>query len=48
MWHNRLVGDAQPDVKDKITYTQMPFFKADEPLLPSGLIGPVRILSVTD
>jgi len=48
MWHNRLVGDTQPNVKEKITYTQMPFFTADEPLLPAGLIGPVKILSKTE
>lgn len=44
MWHNRLVGDVQPGVTEKITYTQMEFFKPDEPLLPAGLLGPVRII----
>jgi hypothetical protein len=44
LWVNRLVGDAQPGVKNKITYTTMPFYQADSPLLPSGLMGPVRIL----
>lgn len=46
LWVNRLIGDMQPDVKQKITYTSYPFFKADSPLLPSGLLGPVRIISV--
>lgn len=45
LWVNRLIGDAQPEVKSKITFTNMPFYRADSPLLPSGLLGPVRILS---
>jgi hypothetical protein len=45
LWVNRLVGDAQPGVTDKITYTTMPFYQANAPLLPSGLLGPVQVLS---
>lgn len=45
LWVNRLIGDQQPGVTHKITYTTMPFYKADSPLLPSGLLGPVRIIS---
>lgn len=45
LWVNRLIGDAQAGVTSKITFTTMPFYQADAPLLPSGLIGPVRILS---
>jgi hypothetical protein len=44
LWVNRLIGDAQPGVTNKITFTTMPFYKADSPLLPSGLMGPVRVL----
>ena len=44
-WVNRLIGDAQPDAKDKITYTAMQFYAADAPLLPSGLLGPVKLWS---
>ncbi len=47
MWHNRLVGDVQPGVTGKITYTQMDFFTPDEPLLPSGLLGPVNVIGTT-
>ncbi|CAN5916545.1 hypothetical protein BH24BAC1_BH24BAC1_28390 [soil metagenome] len=43
LWVNRLIGDAQPDTKQKITYTTMPFYKAGDQLLPSGLMGPVKI-----
>ncbi len=39
-WPNRLIGDAQPGAK-KLTYTTMPFYRADSPLTPSGLMGPV-------
>ena len=43
LWVNRLIGDAQPGVAEKTTYTTMPFYKAENPLLPSGLIGPVVV-----
>lgn len=42
LWVNRLIGDAQPGA-DKKAYTLMPFYRADSPLLPSGLIGPVSL-----
>jgi alpha-L-rhamnosidase len=45
LWVNRLIGDAQPDVKNKITFTTMPFYQANSPLLPSGLMGPVVLFS---
>jgi hypothetical protein len=44
LWVNRLVGDAQPDVKTKTTFTTMPFYQANAPLMPSGLLGPVVIV----
>jgi hypothetical protein len=44
LWVNRLIGEAQPGVTSKITFTTMPFYKADSPLLPSGLLGPVRVV----
>jgi alpha-L-rhamnosidase/F5/8 type C domain len=47
LWVNRLIGDAQPGVTNKITYTTMPFYRANSPLLPSGLLGPVKIFSKT-
>lgn len=48
LWVNRLIGDQQPDAKQKITYTTMPFYQASSPLLPSGLLGPVKIVSLTE
>jgi hypothetical protein len=47
LWVNRLIGDQQPGVKNKITYTTMPFYQANSPLLPSGLLGPVVIKSIS-
>jgi hypothetical protein len=45
LWVNRLIGDQQPDVTKKYTYTAQQFYRADSPLLPSGLIGPVQFVS---
>ena len=45
LWVNRLIGDQQPGVTTKITYTTMPFYNASSALLPSGLLGPVQIIS---
>ena len=42
-WANRLIGDEQPDCKQRFTYTSTKFYKADSPLLPAGLIGPVHL-----
>ena len=42
LWPNRLIGDAQPGA-EKSTFTAMPFFRAGSPLLPSGLVGPVKV-----
>ena len=47
LWVNRLIGDRQPDAATKFTYTTQPFYEADSPLLPSGLLGPVQIISLS-
>jgi hypothetical protein len=44
VWVNRIIGDQQPGAQ-KITTAQS--YRADSPLLPSGLLGPVRIVSVS-
>jgi hypothetical protein len=44
LWVNRLIGDGQPDVKAKYTFTTIPTYEADAPLRASGLLGPVQIL----
>ncbi|MCX6333718.1 MAG: glycosyl hydrolase, partial [Bacteroidia bacterium] len=48
LWVNRLIGDQQPDVAKKYTYTTQSFYRADSPLLPSGLLGPVQIVSLSE
>jgi hypothetical protein len=45
LWVNRLIGDQQPGVSTRYTYTAVQFYRADSPLLPSGLIGPVPLIS---
>ena len=46
LWVNRLIGDQQFYAVKKYTFTDFAPYKADSPLLPSGLLGPVRLLSV--
>jgi hypothetical protein len=46
LWVNRLIGDRQPGVKEKITFTITEPYRADTPLKPSGLMGPVKIISI--
>ena len=43
-WVNRLIGDQQPGAT-KYTYADIAPYKADSPLLPSGLLGPVVFVS---
>jgi hypothetical protein len=43
-WVNRMIGDRQPNAATKITFTSPVFYKADSPLLPSGLLGPVQVM----
>jgi hypothetical protein len=43
LWPNRIIGDAQPSTTHTYTRTNIRKYKADSPLLPSGLIGPVAL-----
>ena len=47
LWVNRLIGDQQPGVTKKYTFTTFKPYSANSPLLPSGLLGPVRIMSLS-
>jgi hypothetical protein len=42
-WVNRLIGDEQPGVP-KFTFADVKPYKANSPLLPSGLLGPVTVV----
>jgi hypothetical protein len=43
-WVNRLIGDQQPGAT-KYTFADVKPYRANSPLLPSGLLGPVHIYS---
>jgi hypothetical protein len=43
LWVNRLIGDAQPGAT-KVTFTTVPTYRANAPLRPAGLLGPVELL----
>lgn len=47
MWPNRLIGDAALPKEKRLTNTNI-VFKATDKLLPSGLLGPVTLLSGED
>jgi hypothetical protein len=47
LWVNRIIGDQQPEVAKKYTFTSQSVYQAASPLLPSGLLGPVRVVRVT-
>ncbi len=43
LWVNRIIGDQQPGVRKKYTFTTIPTYEPGAPLRRSGLLGPVRI-----
>jgi len=43
LWPNRMIGDLQPGVTKTYTWADVKPYKADSPLLSSGLMGPVTI-----
>lgn len=47
LWPNRLIGDAGLPPEKRYTHTNIHKFSSDSELWPSGLIGPVRVLSAT-
>jgi len=46
-WKNRILGDLKRPADQRITWTLYPFYhnEPDAPLMESGLLGPVRVLS---
>lgn len=46
LWPNRLIGDSALPKDQQFSWTTWNPYKPDDPLLPSGLLGPVRLLSV--
>lgn len=47
LWTNRIIGDRQPNATKKYAWLDYKPFRADTPLLESGLLGPVRLVTVT-
>jgi hypothetical protein len=45
VWVNRLIGDQQPGAT-RIAFSANQPYRADSPLLPSGLLGPVKVVSL--
>jgi hypothetical protein len=43
LWPNRMIGDLQPGATKTYTWTDFRPFKANSPLLESGLLGPVTV-----
>ena len=44
LWPNRLIGDEQPGVTARQTFTGIHAYSKDSPLMPSGMLGPVTLL----
>lgn len=44
LWPNRLIGDADLSESERLTKTNITKFKADTPLLQSGLLGPIKVM----
>ena len=45
LWINRLIGDSRPDMTEKVTWSQYPMYRPTSQMSPSGLMGPVRLIS---
>jgi hypothetical protein len=43
LWPNRLIGDLQPTAAAQFTHTNIRGYDKDSPLLPSGILEPVKL-----
>lgn len=46
LWPNRLIGDSALSPDERLTWTTWNPFRPDSALLPSGLLGPVTLLTM--
>ena len=46
LWPNRLIYDAGLPEAERLTHTNINPYKPGDPLLPSGLLGPVQVMNV--
>ncbi|GFE82402.1 hypothetical protein GCM10011487_44020 [Steroidobacter agaridevorans] len=47
LWPNRLIGDKRPGATP-VTFAPQSPYTADSPLLPSGLLGPVKLIGISE
>jgi hypothetical protein len=47
LWPNRLIGDAELPPEKRLTKTNVTKFKKDMTPLPSGLLGPVQLITIS-
>jgi len=47
LWPNRVIGDAALPPEKRLTKTNVTMFTPDTPLMPSGLLGPVSVVTST-
>ena len=43
LWPNRLIGDQRLPPERRLAWNNIAKFRADSPLLPSGLLGPAKV-----
>ena len=48
LWPNRLIGDAALPENQRHTWSTFQPYKAEDPLLPSGLLGPVTLRAMVE
>jgi len=46
LWPNRLIGDQKLPEKARATWASVSLYKETDPLLPSGLLGPVKLIPI--
>jgi hypothetical protein len=45
LWVNQLIGDSRNSIENKKTWILLNTYNSDSPLSPSGLVGPVKLIS---
>jgi len=43
LWPNRMIGDKTRSQTERVTWSTWDPFRADSPLIESGLLGPVTL-----